>query len=389
MKFSEFMHLDFDCPEVLLNPATTRVPVRGGESLDVRSKGNSMTKRVFTLLGPIAVLSSFATADQVNYNCTLNSAASSLVQSTDLAAPFAGTFIGNYDATTTPTGTKTLPGFFGGSVNTAISYSASFALAGDISSHPTGTLVFGTDLAIFQASIGGLNFDMLGAVPGTLGATVNINYQSFHTLQPTAIYPGGVTIPVPVGSGSVTTLRATQTGAPVPALLVQQKNGSFTFTTAVPVEFTTIATLLGQTIADGTPQPGILPLSGTLTVGANNTIALAIAIASQSVSTQPITAPPFVDLPLAIPTVIPAGSTANVLMSGTLTSVTVGSGINATLVAAGQRQPITGDLNGDFHVNSQDLAILLDAWGGTGPADFDGNGIVNSRDLSVILSYWQ
>ncbi|MEI7878792.1 MAG: hypothetical protein WCI96_12820, partial [Planctomycetota bacterium] len=111
-----------------------------------------MTQRVFTLLGPIAVLSSIATADQVNYNCTLNSAASSLVQSTDLAAPFAGTFIGNYDATTTPTGTKTLPGFFGGSVNTAISYSASFVLAGDISSHPTGTLVFGTDLAIFQAS---------------------------------------------------------------------------------------------------------------------------------------------------------------------------------------------------------------------------------------------
>ena len=56
-----------------------------------------------------------------------------------------------------------------------------------------------------QVHVGGLNLDLLGAVPGTLGATVNINYQSFHTVQPTSIYPGGVTIPVPVDMASMTT----------------------------------------------------------------------------------------------------------------------------------------------------------------------------------------
>ncbi len=329
-----------------------------------------------------------ACANERTFNCTVNPTTSTVVQTTDLSSPFSGSFIGNYEATTNPTGTKTLPGLFGGSLNTAITYSASFALAGDIASHPTGALTLGVDTKALQVRVASLNLDLLGGVPGVLAATLNINYQTFHTTQPTAIYPGGVTIPVPVGNGSVTTLRATQTGPAVLGALVPQKNGSYTFAVAVPVDLVTVATLLDQPVADGTPTPSVLPLTGTITVS-GNTMTAAIAIANQSTTTQPITAAPFVDLPLAIPTVLPAGSTANVLMSGTVTSVTVGSNLTAALAIDGVRAPVLGDLNGDFLVNSLDLAILLDAWGGTGPADFDGNGVVDSRDLSVLLSEWR
>lgn len=46
------------------------------------------------------------------------------------------------------------------------------------------------------------------------------------------------------------------------------------------------------------------------------------------------------------------------------------------------------DLNGDGSVNAADLAILLGAWGGTGPADLDGNGSVGAEDLAILLAAW-
>jgi hypothetical protein len=40
-------------------------------------------------------------------------------------------------------------------------------------------------------------------------------------------------------------------------------------------------------------------------------------------------------------------------------------------------------------VNSQDLAILLSAWGSSGgAADMNRDGAVNSADLAIMLSRW-
>jgi hypothetical protein len=330
-----------------------------------------------------------ALASEVNYDCTVLPATSSLTQTTDLVSPFAGTLIGDYDATTNPTGTRTLPGLFGGSGNNPISYTASFVLGGDIVSHPTGSLTVGVDLATSTVRVSGLALDFLGGAPGTLGATLNINYQSFHTVQPTAIYPGGITIPIPLGSGSVTTLRADQTGGAVPGVLVPQKGGTYTFAVVVPVDLSVVATLLDQPVSDGTPTPGVLPLNGTLSIGAGDTVALSVSIVNDSSVTQPVTTGGFTDLPLAIPTVIPAGSTANVLMSGTVTEVTVGTALDALLSISGTRASVPGDLNGDGIVNSFDLAILLDNWGGSGLGDLNSDGIVNSFDLAILLDNWQ
>ncbi len=48
------------------------------------------------------------------------------------------------------------------------------------------------------------------------------------------------------------------------------------------------------------------------------------------------------------------------------------------------------DLNGDFDVGAQDLAILLGAWGPVGahPADFNGDGIVGAWDIAWLLGLW-
>jgi hypothetical protein len=46
------------------------------------------------------------------------------------------------------------------------------------------------------------------------------------------------------------------------------------------------------------------------------------------------------------------------------------------------------DLNGDGAVNAADLAILLGAWGSTGPGDLNGDGTVGAEDLSILLGAW-
>ena len=49
---------------------------------------------------------------------------------------------------------------------------------------------------------------------------------------------------------------------------------------------------------------------------------------------------------------------------------------------------ILGDLDGDGNVNASDLAILLGAWGGRGPADLNGDGSVDAGDLAILLGAW-
>ena len=331
-----------------------------------------------------------APAAEMRFSCDVLPATSSVTQTTDVSSPFTGTFIGNYEATTNPTGTRTIPGLFGGSGNNPIGYTASFALAGDIVSHPIGRLSAAVDVETLQIRISGLDLDLLGGTPGTLAATLNINYQTFHTVAPNAIYPGGVNIPLPIGNGTVTVLRATQSSPSAPGVLVPQKNGSYDFTTVVPVDFITVAEVLGQPAADGTPVPAALPITGNLFFTADGGIALNATISNSSTTTQPITTGgTFTDLALAIPTVIPAGSTANVLMSGTVTQVTIATALNAGLAIAGTRTPVPGDVNGDYLVNSQDITVVLSNWLGTGPGDCTGDGLVDSRDITVILSNWQ
>jgi hypothetical protein len=45
-----------------------------------------------------------------------------------------------------------------------------------------------------------------------------------------------------------------------------------------------------------------------------------------------------------------------------------------------------GDLTGDGVVNAEDLAFLLNAWGGGGPADLNSDGTVDASDMAVLLN---
>jgi hypothetical protein len=49
-----------------------------------------------------------------------------------------------------------------------------------------------------------------------------------------------------------------------------------------------------------------------------------------------------------------------------------------------------GDLNGDGIVTASDFALLLTAWGATGPnpADLNDDGVVNAADATLLLDNW-
>jgi hypothetical protein len=49
---------------------------------------------------------------------------------------------------------------------------------------------------------------------------------------------------------------------------------------------------------------------------------------------------------------------------------------------------LLGDLNGDGSISASDLAILLGAWGTSGPGDLDVSGTVDAADLALLLGAW-
>ena len=321
-----------------------------------------------------------ATADTFRCDLVPPSTASNTGQ---LSLPLNGTLIGNYDAATNPTGTQTRPGLFGGSGNNPIPFTSTIVGDAGFSAAPTGA--FTISVTASGGSISGLEVDLTGGTAQELGVTLNINYQTFRTFSPNSTFPGGFTIPVPLAGGEVSALIATQTGPAALVLGTPDAQGT-PFTAVVPVNITLVAEFSGAPIG-GDPQPGALPLAGRFTVsGASISVTASVSVPEQSSGIPP--PPPVVNQPLPLPTVLPAGSTANLLLNGTFGTGSITSGLSANLVASGQRQR-TGDINADGVVNALDLAALLAAWGTSQPsADIDGSGTVNGTDLAALLANW-
>src|SRR5690606_14593658 len=72
--------------------------------------------------------------------------------------------------------------------------------------------------------------------------------------------------------------------------------------------------------------------------------------------------------------------------------ITTNSGL--TIIDVHGIQPeVIGDLDGDGHVDMQDLLILLSSWGsclrsGDCPADFNDSGVVDVQDMLILLANW-
>ena len=343
--------------------------------------------RVLAFLSPrpaaaIGMLSCACIANAQTFLCELvaPSSASNVGQ---LNLPLAGTLIGNYDATTNPGGTQTRPGLFGGSGNNPINYSSTIVGDAGFSTSPIGS--FTMDIMPMGGMISGLEVDLTGGVVQEFGITLNINYQTFRTFAPNSTFPGGFTIPIPLAGGEINSLIATQTG-PAPFMSGTPDAEGTPFMALVPVNIVLDAQFSGTPIG-GKPQAAVLPIMGRYVVnGSSITVTSSVSLPEETLD---LPALPAVEAqPLPLPTILPPGGTANLLLNGTFTGGTFSSGLSATLVAEGERE-LNGDVNGDGVVNATDLGTLLAAWGSSvASCDLDGNGTVNGADLAILLTNW-
>ncbi|MDA1008206.1 MAG: dockerin type I repeat-containing protein [Planctomycetota bacterium] len=330
------------------------------------------------VLGAIAAP---ATAVDTLFTFVQGSSVTSTMTST---TPVVGTMIGNYDATLNPTGTKTLPGLFGGSVNTAIGYTSSLVM--DITMDGPIVGSFHVVDGPIGASIEGLAFEITGKPPGTVGVTMNFLYSTFHTVNPSSFYPGGFVIPIPVANGSVDSASALQSN-PAPALIIPNVDGTFAFSSVVPVLYTVTATVPGVP-PDFAPFPGVVTISGTLELTPSGPRLTSVTTGTES-SVIPAPAQGIVDQPLEMPTFPASANTAHLLISGQPGETTLTVSGTTSLVATGVPTSAPGDVDGDGLVNGQDLAALLGAWGTSFIlADFDQDGTVGGGDLAALLANW-
>jgi hypothetical protein len=81
-------------------------------------------------------------------------------------------------------------------------------------------------------------------------------------------------------------------------------------------------------------------------------------------------------------TIVYGGNIPGLGVTGTLTNALV------TIVPTN----LVGDIDGNGSVGSEDMAILLAAWGtqsfNSNPADLNGDGTVNSQDLAILITNW-
>jgi hypothetical protein len=308
-------------------------------------------------------------------------------QSLVIAAPFSGTLIGDYDEETNPEGTQSRPGLFGGSGNNPIDYSAQFDMSGDNSSSPSGTMSITIDEKTLTAVVNDLSIDLLGGAVSELEYGVTLNYDTFNTINPFSIYPGGFDIPIPLGSAQVTSSNMEST-LPGGLLLDPLKSGGYAVSGVLNAETTSVVELGTGPLEFAVPV--ILPVSGTLQqVEDGWEIELSISLSvDEEVPLGDV--PPFENIPLPLPTIPPSDSTANMLMSGALSAFSIQSEQSLLLVAQEVESSNPADFNGDGIVNGADMGLLFLAWGPNpgNPADINQDDWVDGGDLGLLILYW-
>ncbi len=279
-----------------------------------------MTLRATAIGLLLSIVSSTVTAQSL-YDFTLNPALSGLDANVSLAATTAGNLTGNYDPNSNPTGTRTKPGVwgpFGDTENLPVAVSFGGGLGGPVHTAPVGGFRLALDPAAGMVLMSGFGANLLGGSPASLTATVTLETESFRTRNPTSLYIGGVPIELPIGEAALSLLNVAQLVDEVPGTLTETGPNQYSFAVAPLVNLSAAFELLG-TPYELPPVPVLFPLQGDIVVNGNLALLTSLQPLNLDV-TQPINQalPQF---PLDLPTIIPPGDTAHLLMNLTLQEV--------------------------------------------------------------------
>jgi hypothetical protein len=341
----------------------------------------------FIALAPL-VLAAAAHADI--YHFTINSQ-SSLHGQTDISAPLTGSLIGNHDPVSNPTGTQTRPGLFGGTGNIAIPIEGYVAVADDSTTHPAGAFTLDINPGRGIASLSGLNIDYLAGANPDLVLELGMEFATFRTFSPNSLFIGGFPFSLPLMTlATLDTFSVEQLNIPaIGQLVLTGKTNEYRWTSLAPVRLTVAGSILGQPLPTSEPISILLPISATITLGPEGH---ATATWSVDWSFQRSIPGPLYTLanqPLDLPTILPPGGTAHLLINGELGDLGISLSQTGSISAAGifEPGPCRVDFNNDNHVNVIDFVFFIAAFNAGEPrADFNGDGLHNTVDFIAYLN---
>ncbi len=246
-----------------------------------------------------------------------------------------GAIIGDHDPVANPGGTQTRLGLFGGSGNQTVPFDISAVAGLDETSSPDGSFGLDLDLGALTFELDGLAFDPLDGGTASVDLTLTVLFDTFRSFAPDSVYFGGIPLPLPITGVSVSELTFAQTAAAPGVVAPRGAAGMYDLTVAVPAELSVSVDFNGSVTAID-PVATVLPLSGVLDLtGPAPQITFRLMQSTQQVVDDPLGGMPLADIPIPLPTILPPGSVANVLYTGTLDSIDLSLDIDAVLVANG------------------------------------------------------
>jgi len=328
------------------------------------------------------------------YNFVLLPDHSAMAVNMYAAAGLTGTWKGDYDQTSNPGGTRTITGLLFGDTkapkNDPINFYASASAAVGSTTHPVGTFSAAVNTDLGLIIIRNLEADALNSGSVDMNLTLNLAWDSFRTFSPTAYWIGGINLPLPLGSLSLTKMSMTQAsinGTQVPGIGVLNKTAenTYEFTVGVAVNMTVGAAVNGGSIGEAAaPVPVVL--QGTMFVDPETRSATLVSFTlAQYANALDASLELPADLPIAVPTILPIGGTANLLASPTFNGVSLDLVSGLTLVAWGQAK-CNCDLNNDSRGDLLDFFAFFNAFDtGDQLADVNEDGQVGLEDFFAFF----
>ena len=325
-----------------------------------------------------------------SYDSVINTNASSANIDSSAIFDASGSLIGDYDPKTNPDGTQTRPGIFGGSGNQPINTTTILSVDTQLDTNPSGGFVISPDFDLGVVDFEGLNIDLLNGDLGTSDLSITLSFDTFRTVNPSFLYPGGIPITLPLGQvGQISAAQLTQTGAGAGTLTATADPDVFDLTALVAAELDLdVSFSLPGSDPIGSPieaLPIVLPISGLVTRLGDGSLLITIVIAPDAVGVDV----PFEGLSLpAIPFELPTlgSDTASVIFTLAPENLTLDALVGLNIIANATQSSCSADLNNDGLLNFFDVSAFLGAFTAMDPAaDFTGDGLYNFFDVSAFL----
>ncbi len=276
----------------------------------------------------------FSLAQAQLYDFTVVAPPSGISGNLSISASTQGTLVGNYDQNTNPTGTRTKPGLFGSfgpTENVPVNVSLGAAIGGNINRQAGGAFRATVDGNTNTITFENLSVNFLANGPAVLPVTLTIAGQSFRTRNPDSVYilpSQGISFPI--GTVNLSQFTAVQTGVGAGVLTPTVPN-QYDFTAGVLVDLTLAADLLGNPLAQTIPF--VLPLQGQVVVNGTDALITSLQLLNFSQAFEPnLDLPPF---EFGLPTILPTGSTANLIFDLTLEEIAFSVDLDINLSAEG------------------------------------------------------